>query len=72
MKRMWSEWTRTLAKIHQDEQGATMVEYILIVAAVALPLLGVALYYGKEIMAWVNETWTSARDNQITPPGNGG
>ena len=31
-----------LKALHSDEQGADMVEYVLIVAAVALPLLVVA------------------------------
>ena len=37
-----------LRALHRDEQGADMVEYILIVAAVALPLLAVIIWFWKD------------------------
>ena len=32
-------------RLHRDEQGADMVEYVLMIAAVALPLLGVLIWF---------------------------
>ena len=34
-----------------------MVEYILIVAAVALPLLGVMIWFWKDLSRWVGDAW---------------
>ncbi len=53
---MKSLWNRLLA-IHRDEQGADMVEYVLIVAVVALPLLGVLIWFWKDISRWVGELY---------------
>ena len=38
-----------LRQLHRDQQGADMVEYILLVAVVALPLLAVIIYYRDKI-----------------------
>ena len=46
-----------LSALHRDEQGADMVEYILIVAAIGLPLLGLLIYYRHKIAEWVEELW---------------
>ena len=32
-------WSRLLKKVHHDEQGAVSIETILIVGAIALPIL---------------------------------
>lgn len=48
---------RKLRALHRDEQGADMVEYILIVAAVALPLLGVMIWFWKDLSRWVGDAW---------------
>ncbi len=50
---------KRLRSLHHDEQGADMVEYILIIAAVALPLLAVAIIFRNEIWGKVNEFWNS-------------
>ena len=42
----------TLRSLHRDQRGADMVEYILIVAAVALPLLAVIIWFWKDIKGW--------------------
>ena len=44
---------KKLRSLHRDEQGADMVEYILIVAAVALPLLAVIIWFWKDIKDWM-------------------
>ncbi len=47
---------RTRTKLHHDEQGADMVEYILIVAAIALPLLAVVVIFWDNIKGWMYST----------------
>ena len=59
MSRFWS----TMARLHRDEQGAEKVEYLLILAAVALPLLGVLIYYRNELSDWIGTIWTTAKGN---------
>jgi Flp pilus assembly pilin Flp len=54
---MWSKLRRGLIAFHHDEKGADMVEYILIVAAIALPLLAVAIYFWKDLKAQVWLWW---------------
>jgi len=38
-----------LRALDRDERGADMVEYILLVAVIALPLLAVIIYYRDKI-----------------------
>ena len=52
-----------LKALHADEQGADMVEYILIVAAVSLPLLGVIIWFWKDIVTWVSEQWSDIKSD---------
>ena len=44
---------RTLMKLHRDDQGADMVEYVLIIAAIALPLLAVVIIFWDNIKEWM-------------------
>jgi len=57
-----------LARLHRDDRGADMVEYILIIAIVSLPLLGVLIYYWHDIVMWVNQKWGEAKSGQETDP----
>jgi len=50
---MLRQMTKTLKALHRDEKGADMVEYILIIAAIALPLLGVIVLFWDNIKDWV-------------------
>lgn len=43
--------------LHEDAQGATMIEYALVFAAVALPLLAVLIFFWKDISKWAGEVW---------------
>jgi len=52
---------RKLKALHRDEQGADMVEYVLIVAAVALPLLAVIIWFWKDISRWVGTAYSAIR-----------
>jgi Flp pilus assembly pilin Flp len=49
-------WKRFKA-VHRDERGADTVEYILLIAIIALPLLGLILVFKEKIYAWVNDLW---------------
>lgn len=46
-----------VSRLHQDEKGADMVEYILIVAAIGIPLLAVIIWFWKDISKWVDEKY---------------
>lgn len=46
-----------LSALHRDEQGADMIEYILIVAAIGLPLLAVIIFFRKDIAEWIREQY---------------
>ena len=52
---------RRLSALYRDEQGADMVEYILIVAAIALPLLAVIIWFWKDISRWTVEVYDSIK-----------
>ena len=49
--------SRKVEALHTDEQGADMVEYVLIVAAIALPLLAVIIWFWKDIVIKTNEIY---------------
>jgi len=53
--------SRKIKALHSDEQGADMVEYVLIVAAVALPLLAVIIWFWKDISQWVGGAWENVK-----------
>jgi len=58
---MFRRMGTALKALHRDEQGADMVEYVLIVAAVALPLLAVIIWFWKDISGWVGEAYSEIR-----------
>jgi len=49
--------SRTVRALHRDEQGADMVEYVLLVAAVALPLLGIFLIFREQLWSMFSGFW---------------
>lgn len=51
---------KAIKALHEDEQGANMVEYILVIAAIGLPLLGLVLSYRHAIEEWISNSWTNA------------
>jgi Flp pilus assembly pilin Flp len=59
---MRNEIVKKLRSLHRDERGADMVEYILIVAAVALPLLAFIIFFWKQIREWVTDLWTDVKE----------
>ena len=50
-----------LSKLHRDEKGADMVEYILVIAAIGVPLLAVVVWFWKDIAEWVTEKYDGIR-----------
>lgn len=57
MKAMLRQFGRAMTRLHRDDGGADMVEYILIIAAVALPLLAVMIWFWKDLSRWVGEAY---------------
>ena len=47
-----------------------MVEYILIVAAIALPVLAVVIWFWKDSSTWAYKLWNSAKDQEGASPGD--
>lgn len=70
LKRMTKRAARTLRALHRDEQGAEMLEYVLVFAAIALPLLGVVIYFWKDISRWAGDLWEGAKAGEETDPGS--
>lgn len=56
--------------LHRDEQGAEMLEYVLVFAAIALPLLAVVIWFWKDISTWAYKLWNSAKDQEGASPGD--
>ena len=59
---------RKVRALHRDEQGAEMLEYVLVFAAIALPLLAVVIWFWKDIAKWAGELWEGAKTQQGTDP----
>jgi len=63
MKKLIAMTKEGLLDLHRDEQGAEGLEKLLIIAAVALPLLAVLLFFSGEIREWVQTNWESVTGN---------
>ena len=69
MKAMLRQFGRAMTRLHRDDGGADMVEYILIIAAVALPLLAVMIWFWKDLSRWVGEAYEDIKgDSDGTNP----
>ena len=53
-----------LFALHRDQQGADMLEYILIVAAIGLPLLAVIIFFRKDIAGWIRDQYENIKGEQ--------
>lgn len=53
---MMTALARFLSRLHRDESGASMIEKILILAAVALPILIIILVFGKNVVKWFKDS----------------
>ena len=54
-----------LARLHNDQQGAALIEYILIIAAIALPLLGLIVWFKDDILEWVGDAYEDATGRDL-------
>lgn len=68
MKNVFGWIGNTLGALHRDERGADMIEYILIVAAIALPLLAVVIWFWTDISQWAKELWADAKGHEGLDP----
>ena len=60
-----------MVRFHQDEGGIDMVEYVLLIAIVALPLLAVVIWFWKDIAQYVGEMWSGIKEGGTeTDPGS--
>ncbi len=50
-----------LKRLHSDQRGAEGLEKLLIIAAVVLPLLGLLIWFSKDIMDWVKGLYEDIR-----------
>lgn len=57
-----------LSALHRDESGAMSVEKILILAAIALPILVVLYLFRNIIQGWFKEQSDSLKDSQTQGP----
>jgi len=68
MKNVLQRVKTTLGALHRDERGADMIEYILVVAAIALPLLAVVIWFWKDFSNWAKQLWTDAKGRETLDP----
>lgn len=59
---MWNRMKARLGAFNRDEQGAGMVEYILIVAAIALPLLALLIIFRDDLKEWFEGEFEDVKD----------
>jgi len=52
-----------LKKLHTDQQGADLIEYVLIIAAIALPVLLLIIFFKDDLKAWIVEEYEEVKDN---------
>ena len=60
MSRVWIVWQSRFVK---DEWGATMVEYALLVALIAVVVIAAALFLGEEISSKFSEVGQTLNDS---------
>lgn len=61
---MFQRFRRVLRSLHREEKGADLIEYILIVAAIALPLLGVIIWYRNDIAEWIKGSYEDIKSGE--------
>ena len=52
--------------LHSDEQGADLIEYVLIIAAIALPVLLLIIFFKDDIKAWIVEEYETVKSHNDT------
>jgi Flp pilus assembly pilin Flp len=61
---------KLLSRLNRDEQGSVKVEYLLIIAAIVLPLLGILIWYRNDISNWLQTNWAAIRGRGNPNPDN--
>ncbi len=56
-------WTAYQSRFIQDEEGASMVEYALLVALIAVVVIAAALFLGQEISEKFSEVGATLEAN---------
>lgn len=51
-----------LRRFDRDEAGAEGLEKLLILAAIALPLLGLLIWFKDDLVQWVKDVWGVERE----------
>lgn len=62
MKKTLKMMKNGLSRLHRDDTGATMVEYILLIAAIALPLLGLLYWFRDDLWDFFMGRWEDAKN----------
>jgi pilus assembly protein Flp/PilA len=52
-------WTWLRARLRSNERGASMVEYVLLVALIALAVIGAVVFFGGELNSSFSDAGTS-------------
>ena len=63
---MFKKMRDAMVRFHKDEGGIDMVEYVLLIAIVALPLLAVIIWFWKDIRDYLTEKWTEVKEDAQT------
>lgn len=61
MTKILTNMKQAAVELWNDEQGAEGLEKVLIIAAIALPLLAVLLFFSGQIREWVSNNWDSVQ-----------
>lgn len=67
VKAIASRLARQFKALHRDEQGADMVEYVLIVAAIALPIMAMAIIFRNELWNMLKGFWEGVKQDANIP-----
>ena len=61
-----------VVELWRDDQGAEGLEKVLILAAIALPLLALLLFFSGAIREWVGDNWADVEgtSGQQNDPGD--
>ena len=61
---MMNKFKTMMGRMHRDEKGADLVEYVLIIAAIALPVLGILIWFKDEIGTWIREAFEEVKSGE--------
>ncbi|MBX2853153.1 MAG: hypothetical protein KTR15_15570 [Phycisphaeraceae bacterium] len=64
MTKVLTNMKEAALELWNDDRGAEGLEKVLIIAAIALPLLAVLLFFSGAIKEWVTNEWGNVQDNQ--------